>query len=147
MSTAMLTLAVLALLSSGGPGRAQGGARLLPGDYQVTIRVELPHMEDVGHSTEAVYHICVTAGDVGTHGLAALSELNPLRDCPPSSVHHKGDTLTFNIVCPGSDAAVGSAKYTLQDERFAGSITVKMGGKNMTMVERQSGRRVGNCLE
>jgi hypothetical protein len=60
-------------------------------------------------------------------------------------VRRDGDTLTYDIVCAGSDAPVGAAKYTLRAESFEGAIVVKMGGKNMTMIERQSGRRVGGC--
>lgn len=115
-----------------------------PGEYRVTVQVALPHIEDMRDATK-VESICVTAGDVGRHGLRALSNLNPLRKCPASNVIQHGGTLSFDLICPGNDAAVGSATYTIHPDRFDGAIAVKMGGKNMTMIERQSGRRVGDC--
>ena len=110
----------------------------------MSIRLELPHVEDAGSAAKSE-SICVTADAAGTHGLRVLSDSNPLRTCPVSSVRRSGDALTFEIVCAGGDAATGAARYTMQAQSFEGTITVKMGGKNMTMFERQSGRRVGSC--
>jgi uncharacterized protein DUF3617 len=144
MKKAMMSLATAAILGAGAVAEAEEAALLQPGEYLVTIRLELPHIEDVAGTTK-VGSTCVTVVDAETRGLVVLSELNPLRQCPASNVLQDGDTLTFDIVCPGTDAAVGSARYIMWAERFDGAITVRMGGKNMTMIERQSGRRAGNC--
>jgi hypothetical protein len=144
MKKAMIALPMAAIFGAAAlAGRAEA-TPLQPGEYQVTIHLELPHIEDTTGTTK-LDSICVTAGDSATHGLVVLSHLNPLRKCPASNVVRGGDVLTFDIVCPTTDAAVGSARYTMRADRFDGAITVKMGGKNMTMIERQSGRRVGNC--
>jgi uncharacterized protein DUF3617 len=144
MRQAMIALPMAAVLGAGALAAGAKDAALQPGEYQVTTQLELPHIEDL-RSALRVDSICVTAGDAGTHGLVSLSHHNPLRKCPASNVLQNGDTLTFDIVCPGSDAAVGAARYTMRAQHFDGAIVVKMGGKNMTMVERQSGRRVGTC--
>jgi hypothetical protein len=144
MNKAMIACSLAAVFGGGVPAGAEEAAPLQPGEYQVTIRLDLPHIEETGLATK-VASICVLVGDAGAQGLSVLSDVNPLRKCPPSNVRRNGDTLTFDIVCPGSDAAVGSASYTMRVEHFDGAITVKMGGKNMTMIERQSGRRVGDC--
>jgi hypothetical protein len=143
MKEAIRAFVITAILGAGALS-AEETALLQPGEYQVIVRVQLPHIEDMSDATK-VDNICVTAGDAGTGGLAVLSHINPLRKCPTSNVRQSGDTLTFDIVCAGSDAAVGSAKYTMRAEHFDGSIAVKMGGKNMTMIEHQSGRRIGDC--
>lgn len=136
----------LAMLGMTIPGTlALGGDTLVlhAGEYEVDSRLELPHVEDMGFSKVA--NICVTQGDGGTHGLVVLSENNPLSRCPASNVRQDADTLSFDIVCPGHNQAIAWAKYTLGTERFSGAIAMKMGGKNMTMTERQTGRRVGDC--
>jgi len=92
-----------------------------------------------------VTHICVTGAGSGTHGLAVLSGNNPLGRCPASNIREEGSSLTFDVVCPGVNAATGSARYTFRAQGFDGAIAMKMGGKNMTMTERQSGRRTGYC--
>ena len=120
-------------------------AALQEGSYEVIVRLELPHVEDIGASRVAT--ICVTNTDPGgRHGLVVLSENNPLAKCPISNVRQDGDTLTFDIICPGGNAAVASAKYILTPQRFEGRLSMKMGGKNMTMTETQSGHRVGECV-
>ena len=81
----------------------------------------------------------------GTGGLAVLGDNNPLSRCPASNVRQDGKVLTFDIVCEGTNAARASASYILAGEAFRGRITMKMGGKNMTMSETQVGRRVGAC--
>ena len=144
MMRAMLALAMAAIVTAAPHLRAEDAVLLRPGEYQVSIRLDLPHVEDAGGAARSE-SICVGADASGRHGLRVLSDSNPLRGCPVSNVRRSGDTLTFDIACVGGDAAVGAARYTLRPEGFEGSIAVKMGGKNMTMIERQSGRRVGGC--
>jgi hypothetical protein len=144
MNKAITALPILANLCAGSTAGAEEPVLPRVGRYEVTVKVELPHIEDAGLATQ-VQSICVAAGDIERRGLPALSDLNPLRKCAASHVLWNGETLSFDIVCPGNDAAVGTARYTIAAERFDGAIAVKMGGKNMTMVERQSGRRVGDC--
>lgn len=134
--------ALILLLASLGAGSvAKADGLLQPGEYQVTMRLELPHVEDMGFSKEV--SICITDG--GTHGLVVLSDNNPLARCPASNIHQDTDTLTFDLVCEGHNQAVAWAKFTIGADRFDGVFDMKMGGKNMTMTERQTGHRVGVC--
>jgi len=131
-------LVSLALSAGGHDARA-----LEAGQYDVGVRLELPHVENAG--TAKTSTLCVTNGADGTHGLKVLSDNNPLADCPASEVQERDGTLKFRIVCPGGNAAVASASYEISADAFTGVISMKMGGKNMTMTERQQGRRVGAC--
>jgi hypothetical protein len=115
---------------------------LEPGEYEVNVRLELPHIEAAVASKVAP--ICVTS-DSDTHGLRVLSDNNPLGQCPASHVNQEDSTLSFDIVCPGENEAKGWAKYTVRANGFEGVIAMKMGGKNMTMTEYQSARRMGDC--
>jgi hypothetical protein len=115
---------------------------LLGGEYEVSMRLELPHAEDMGVSKTA--RICVTE-DSDTQGLIVLSDNNPLSRCPPSNIRRDRHSLTFDLICEGHNQAVASAQFTLQRDRFNGAFAMKMGGKNMTMTERQEGRRTGPC--
>ncbi len=112
------------------------------GAYEVQVKLELPHLEDAAANKVAT--VCVTPSP-DTYGLAVLSDNNPLATCPAENVLQDGDTLTFDIVCKGGNAARASAKYTLAASSFDGTIAMKMGGKNMTMTETQHGRRIGDC--
>ncbi|WP_334146707.1 DUF3617 domain-containing protein [Hyphomicrobium sp.] len=138
----MRLLILLALIAVPGPTRA-GDTVLEPGEYEVEMRLELPHLEDMGAQRTA--KVCITNG--GTHGIVVLSENNPLARCPSSNVTQSGDELSFDLICEGHNQAVAWAKFQLWPNRFVGAFDMKMGGKNMTMTERQTGRRIGTCKE
>jgi hypothetical protein len=116
---------------------------LEPGEYEVHMKLELPYVEDMG--VQRTTRICVT--DRGTHGIVVLSENNPLVYCPASNIRQNGDELTFDLICEGHNQAVAWARFELGPDRFIGVFDMKMGGKNMTMTERQTGKRVGACAE
>ncbi len=133
---AFLFLTLVAALA--GEGRA-----LEPGEYEVRMRLELPHVEDMGvQKTETV---CITGN--GTHGIIVLSENNPLAHCPASNIRQDDDALSFDLVCEGHNQAIARATFRLWPDRFVGAFDMKMGGKNMTMIERQTGHRIGACME
>ena len=136
---------VVVVLIVGAAGAWGGGpAGLQPGAYEVEVGLELPHIEGATARQTAI--VCLTEEERGgTFGLAVLSDNNPLARCPAENVRLESDTLTFDIICQGGNAARGSATYALSTDRFHGRIAMKMGGKNMTMAETQSGRRIGAC--
>ena len=133
---------VLAALVATWPALA--GDALQPGRYEVEVGLELPHVENLNMRRTAP--ICVGA-DGGRRGLPVLSDNTPLLGCPLSDIRQAGDRLTFAIRCEGSNTASAVAVYTLADDAFRGRITIRMGGKNMTMAETQAGRRVGDCQD
>ncbi len=123
---------------------ADESALLQDGLYEVAVSLELPHLEALPAKTVAT--ICVSqTGAGGTHGLAVLSQNNPLGSCPASNVRQDQEHLKFDILCEGKNAAQARATYTLLPENFKGRIEIKMGGKNMTMTETQRGHRIGPC--
>jgi hypothetical protein len=126
------------------PAIAEEPIKLDAGAYFVGVRLELPHVEMSGVSSD--HTICLSMKrQTPAQGLTVLSENNPLSHCPSSMVRQNGDTLTFEIICPGGNAARALAKYVIRQTSFEARIEMKMGGKNMTMTEIQSGHRVGDC--
>ena len=126
------------------PTAASAGDTVLePGEYEVEIRLELPHVMDM--EVQRTAKVCIS--NSAPYGIVALSENNPLARCPASNVKQSVDELTFDLVCEGHNQAIAWAKFRLWPDRFAGAIDMKMGGKNMTMTERQAGRRIGPCNE
>ncbi len=140
--------ACLALILAAAPScQAHAGEDLLAaGRYDVDVRLELPHVEDLNMKKTTAICLAPDGGD-GSRGLTVLGDNNPLSRCPASNVRQDGSVLTFDIVCEGTNAARASASYTLSETAFRGRIAMKMGGKNMTMSETQVGRRVGACPE
>ena len=127
-------------------GIAQAGPEdvaLEAGAYEVRVRLELPN---VRHGAATTATICVPyAGGTSGAPFPVLSGNNPLARCPASNLRRDGATLTFDILCEGRGSAWGRAVYRFGPGTFEGRIAMVMGGKNMTMTEVQSGRRVGPC--
>jgi hypothetical protein len=134
---AILRSAAAGLALSCAPASAfEGGA------YAVAVRLELPHLAEAAATRQV--ELCLDPAQEG-YGLAVLSANNPLARCPLSEIRREGEALTFAIRCPGRNAAEASAAYRLGPDGFSGRIAMRMGAKNMTMTEVQTGRRTGPC--
>lgn len=122
----------------------QTEALLQDGSYEVTFRIELPHVENWAIDKKTT--ICLPhAGAMSKTPLPILSGNNPLAKCPARHILRDGDILKFDIVCEGRNAAKARAVYALTPSGFKGRIAMVMGAKNMTMTEVQVGHRIGSC--
>jgi hypothetical protein len=139
MKTVKATMLFLLALNPTSEAASLGA--LEPGAYEIQMRLELPHLEDMNVSKTSI--VCLTDGP--SHGLVVLSDNNPLAKCPISNVRQAGNSLTFDIICQGENQGIASAQFTLSGDSFSGAFEMKMGGKNMTMTERQTGHRIGAC--
>ncbi len=70
---------------------------------------------------------------------------NPLKRCALVDYQASAGSARYRIVCEGPNRGRASAAFDLQQHAFRGTIQMDMGGKNMTMAERQTGRRIGDC--
>jgi hypothetical protein len=141
LRAASVLIAAASLAASAQAG--QGEALLQAGTYEVQVRLELPNVLS-WTAAASTATVCLPA-DGANGALPVLSSNNPLAKCPASNVERDGAALRFDIFCPGRNAARGRAAYRLMPEAFEGRIAMVMGGKNMTMTEVQTGRRVGRC--
>ncbi len=132
---------VLALAMA--PAAAASEARLQPGRYLVEARLELAYLS-VADATKQV-SVCIDDTTDPAAALRVLSSNNPLASCPIASRRITGSTVHFEVACQGLNAAKGSAVFELARDSYHGCVAMKMGGKNMTMTEHQTGRRVGPC--
>jgi hypothetical protein len=121
----------------------QGEPLLQAGAYEVEARLELPNVLRGVATTRAA--ICIPYEGTNGAPFPVLSANNPLATCPAVNVERNGAMLRFDIVCEGRGAARAQAVYKLMPSAFEGRIAMVMGGKNMTMSEVQTGRRVGSC--
>jgi hypothetical protein len=140
----LIAVGMAAALVTGG-AQADPSVRLLePGAYEVEVRLEVPNVWT--WSAARTVTICVPAAhSAGAPPLPVLSGNNPLADCPADVIERTGARLTYVIACDGRDGARARAAYLLARQAFQGRIRMAMGGKNMTFIEAQSGRRIGGC--
>jgi hypothetical protein len=120
------------------------GPVLQTGSYEITARLELPHLER--WAVDKTSTLCLS-GSLTRHDLPIpiVSANNPFGNCGRANVTLDTPRLEYDIVCPGRGAAKGHAVYILSADKFEGRVAMVLGGKNMTMTEVQSARRIGAC--
>ena len=113
------------------------------GLYEIRFRLELPHLER--WAVEGTTRVCISTAATPTALLPILSANNPFKGCLAEHIRRDENSLKFDLACQGRDAAKAHATYATTSRSFEARISMTMGGKNMSMVEVQSGRRVGSC--
>jgi hypothetical protein len=114
------------------------------GSYELTARLELPHLERWGVDKTMV--ICLSESrKPGAIPVPVVSANNPFAKCSATNLVGDDSKLEYDIVCPERGAARGHAVYELSTNAFTGRIAMVMGAKNMTMTEVQRARRIGEC--
>ncbi len=144
MTSLRRILAIAAVGVPTGVAVAESPETLLQGGaYEITYRLELPHLERWALNNTTT--ICVAdAGEVPAT-LPIFSGNNPFANCSAENVRRDGANLTYSIICEGRDSARAYAAYKHTAGEFRGRIDMVMGAKNMTMTEVQVGRRLGRC--
>ena len=119
-------------------------ASLPAGSYEITTRLELPHLER--WAIDKTTTICLSDRAASDQiPIPILSANNPYAACAAANLVIDHGRLDYDILCPGRGAAKAHATYLLAAGHFAGRVAMVLGGKNMTMTEVQRGQRIGDC--
>ena len=137
-------LALLAALSALTAAWAEAEpAALAPGLYDIEVRIHLPYVLEVSPPKRVTR--CLTAHAIESgQAFFVLSE-NPIRACPVTDYRATPTTARYQIRCPGANAASAEGDFESTATGYRGTISMQMGGKNMTMSETQVAVRVGAC--
>jgi hypothetical protein len=144
--TAFRALSTAILLAISAQPQLTGAEGPLPqgGSYELTARLELPHLERWGVDKTTI--VCLPRVRIGDElPIPVVSANNPFAKCSAANLTADGRKLEYDIVCPGRGSAKGHATYILTTETFSGRVAIVTGGKNMTMTEFQQARRIGEC--
>lgn len=139
-------LAIMVLIATtAGASASDQSIPIQPGRYAVSAET---HMPNIGPPLQTLQRHsligCEQSAALQTRNLGPIAK-SPLTSCPHLNVRSSQDRLTFDIVCPGPNAAHAFATYRRTPTGFNAQIKMNMGGKNMTIEERQSGRLLGPC--
>ena len=143
LSRMLFAIASLSLASQPHPLRASP-LSLPSGSYELTARLELPHLERWGVNKTTTICLSNSRGP-DEIPVPVVSANNPFAKCSAANLIADGLTLEYDIVCPERGSARGHAVYKISTDGFSGRVAMVMGAKNMTMSEVQRGRRVGEC--
>jgi hypothetical protein len=134
----VLGMAIQAQLACADGRLPQGGS------YELTARLELPHLERWAVDKKAIICLPIYLND-DELPIPIVSANNPFAKCWSANVTIKAAELEYDIVCPGRGAAKGHAVYLITADTFSGRVAMVLGAKNMTMTELQEARRIGYC--
>jgi hypothetical protein len=141
MRTLLLATGGIAALSAAGVSAAD--SLLVPGLYQVEVRIHLPNVQDV--AAPLIVTRCLTADDLQTGRAFFILSDNPLKACNLADYQSTSTTAVYRVACAGPNRGSAVAVFDTEPASYRGTITMNMGGKNMTMSETQVGRRIGDC--
>lgn len=108
------------------------------GLYDVDVRIEIPHIDTSDYDFTRRICLADPAADLGPMGPG------PLAQCP-GEARAAGAWLDVTTTCPGPNAGTALARYRATPWGFKGIVNLNMGGKNMTLAERQTGTWLGPC--
>ncbi len=111
------------------------------GLWEITSSIEMPGMPAMAPMKHTQ---CLTKKD-----LVPQSQ-EKSQDCKITQTGMSGNTVTWTMKCSGEEGAMeGTGKITYSGDTFQGTMTMNIqnpgqGGK-MQMIQRMTGRRIGNC--
>jgi len=140
----VLFLAALSVLATlAGSSSIAAELSLLPGLYQVEVRISLPNVAVAAPPLLA--NRCITPDDLKTGQAFFILSDNPLQRCDLVDYQTTAAAALYRIVCAGPNRGSAVAVFDTKQNTYQGTIRMNMGGKNMTMSETQAGKRIGDC--
>ncbi len=121
--------------------QAVAGIDLHEGLWEITTQMEMPGMPM--QMPASMHRQCLTKqnSEPDVHG-------QNTEDCKITERKVSGNTLTWTLKCHGKNAMQAVGKITYHGERLEGTITIQANDPEMgtmSIVNRISGRRIGDC--
>jgi hypothetical protein len=133
----------IALLSAAWATLASASQSMPPGLYEVTTETSMPNLEENLRYTTTHERRCLSHEDLAD-AFPVLSH-PALRGCSLGAESREGDVVSYSLICQGGHGTTGDARWELGDRRIAGTLRVKLGGKNMTFHQRVTAVLVREC--
>lgn len=112
--------------------------------YEVTVETSMPHLEENLRYTRATDRTCVTRSE----SLIAFPVLkqDAFQACKLVANEAADLRASYWLVCLDSSGTTGRAEWRIDAARIAGTLVVKLGGKNMTFRQHVTATRLGECV-
>jgi hypothetical protein len=128
-----------------GVAAAAGDATTMqPGSYEIQIETGMPNLDELQRGRSVVKQ-CFTRTDIESGQAYRGPRGDQYANCKLMDYKSLNGEVSYHIVCPGSNAPSGYGAFTYTDTAFRGSVEMQMGGKNMTMTQKYTAKRVANC--
>lgn len=117
---------------------AAGSAR-----YRLRTETSMPNLEENLRYATLNEERCVDPADLADQFW--MTRDSALTDCRLVKTRQDPTAAHYRLTCRGKHGAEGSARWTFDGDRLIGVLDLRLGGKNMTVTQRITGERIGNC--
>jgi len=112
--------------------------------YEVTTETGMPHLEENLRYATRIERRCMSPRQL-TKAFPMLGDVS-LQDCELVETEEEArDTLLYRLQCSGGHGTMGSARWDFGSSTITGTLSVRLGGKNMTFYQRITARPLGKC--
>jgi hypothetical protein len=114
-----------------------------PGLWELSMSTEMPGMPAAAQQPFKMQH-CYRAGEM-KDPRTIVPQKNP--NCMLSDVKESGNTVSWKISCTGKMPMTGAGRVTYSGTSYSGvaRLTMNQGGRNQDMLQKYSGKRLGDC--
>ncbi len=113
------------------------------GLYEVTTATSMPHLDESLRYATRTQARCVDIRDLS--GEFWMLREAALQDCRLVKDSQSDDAASYLLMCDGGHGTTGNATWQLQEGAIAGTLNVRLGGKNMTFYQRITAKLIGTC--
>jgi hypothetical protein len=138
-------LAACLCLSASPSSLAQPAASSQPWLYDVTVETAMPHLDEALRYATTHGQRCLDRQDLSA--AFPILEHVSLQDCTLVLRSQQPDGATYALRCTAGHGTTGEARWSFEERRIAGTLSVKLGGKNMTFSQRIYGVPVRSCSQ
>jgi hypothetical protein len=111
--------------------------------YEVVTETSMPHLEENLRYAITRENRCLTDEDLAS-AFPVLKSAS-LADCKLRQESRHGDAVSYLLVCAAGHGTTGNATWRVGERLMVGTLTVKLGGKNMTFSQRITARPLRRC--
>jgi len=111
--------------------------------YEVTTATGMPHLDENLRYATRTETRCIDTRDLSGE-FWMLREVS-LQDCRLIKTSESAEAAGYQLVCDGGRGTTGNAAWQLAQGAIAGTLNVRLGGKNMTFYQRVTAKLIGSC--
>jgi hypothetical protein len=137
-------VAALLLAGAGLPWRGAAGQETMPpAAYELHTETVMPHLEENLRYADTHERRCLPHQALAT-AFPILSHPS-LADCRLNGESRTGSTVSYQLSCDGGHGTTGTATWVMGEATARGTLSVRLGGKNMTFYQRVTATLAGPC--
>src|SRR4051794_1878007 len=111
--------------------------------YAITTETSMPHLEENLRYATTREQRCLEQEELWI--AFPVLQYAALKDCRLEQGSRQADAVSYTLVCEGGHGTTGRATWQLGPTQSTGTLSVKLGGKNMTFSQRVTATLLDAC--